>query len=45
MPTRLARAHGKNVFRVGSLVIGQMWAKAHVHTRGATEIDDVEDVM
>lgn len=42
---RHALEHGKLVFLVRSLVLGEEWARDYVERRGAIAIDDVDDVL
>lgn len=45
MQARLAIEHGKRVFLMRSLVTDQAWARRYVDTRGAIEVDNIEDVV
>ncbi len=44
MQARIAIEHGKRVWLVGSLVLGQEWARRYLE-RGAVKVDNVEDVV
>lgn len=45
MQARLALEHGKRAFLIRSLVTAQPWAQKYVETRGAIEVDDIDEVM
>lgn len=45
MQARLAVEHGKKVFLLRSLVTDNQWARKYVETRGAIEVNSVEDVL
>lgn len=45
MQARLALEHGKLVFLIRSLVLGEAWAQDYVDRRGALVVDDVDDVL
>lgn len=45
MQARLALEHGKLVFLIRSLVLGEEWAQSYVDKRGAIVVDDVADVL
>jgi DNA processing protein len=45
MQARVALEHGKKVFLVKSLTQHQEWARKYVDTRGAIQVDDVDDVV
>lgn len=45
MQARLALEHGKKVFLIKSLTEAQEWARKYVDKRGATMVDDVDDVV
>jgi DNA processing protein len=45
MQARLALEHGKKVFLVKTLVTDQEWARDYVAHRGATEVDDVDEIV
>lgn len=44
MQARIALEHGKKVFLIKSLTEHQEWARSYVQTRGAIQVEDVEDV-
>jgi DNA processing protein len=45
MQARIALEHGKKVFLLRSLTEQQDWARKYVESRGATMVEDVEDVV